>query len=133
MIKSAQTVNPIALTEPVIKRYFETLNHESFLETASLFASEGTLTPPFEKAIVGSEAIANYLQQEAREMTLFPLQEALETTETGHIQAEIKGKVTTPLFTVNIAWVFILNNQKEIISVEVKLLASLEELVKLKR
>lgn len=133
MIKSSKTINSIALTEPVITRYFETLNHQNFLETAQLFASDGTLTPPFEKAIIGQEAIANYLQQEAKEMTLCPLQEALEATETSNIKAEIKGKVTTPLFTVNVAWIFILNNQKEIISVEVKLLASLEELVKLRR
>ncbi len=66
-------------------------------------------------------------------MTLSPLQETLETTETGHIQANIKGKVTTALFTVNVAWIFILKHQKEIVSVEVKLLASLEELVKFKR
>jgi hypothetical protein len=132
MIKSAQKISPINLTEPVITRYFETLNQENFLETAKLFARDGSLTPPFESPIMGQEAIADYLQQEARKMTLFPLQEALETGETGQIEAEIKGKVTTPLFTVNVGWRFILNSQREILSVEVKLLASLEELVKLK-
>ncbi|MDJ0843803.1 ketosteroid isomerase family protein [Crocosphaera sp.] len=133
MIGSSQKVTPLNLTEPVIRQYFETLNEENFSATATLFAMDGTLTPPFESPITGQAAIASYLQQEAKGMTLFPFQEALETTETGHIHAKIKGKVTTPLFTVNVAWIFILNREKEIVSVEVKLLASLEELVKLKR
>ena len=133
MIGSSQKLNPLNLTEPVITRYFETLNKGDFPETAKLFAIDGVLQPPFESPISGPEAIANNLQQEAREMILSPLSEALETTETGHTQARIKGKVKTTLFTVNVAWIFILNNQKEIISVEVKLLASLEELVSLRR
>lgn len=133
MIRSSEKVNPTNLTEPVITRYFQTLNEGNFPETAKLFAVDGILQPPFESPVTGPEAIANYLQQEAREMKLSPLQETLEPTETGHIQAKIKGKVTTPLFTVNVAWVFVLNPQREIASVEVKLLASLEELVKFKR
>ena len=133
MIKSTQKESPINLTEPVIKRYFQSLNEGNFPETAKLFAIDGVLQPPFESPIIGPEAIATYLQQEAREMTLYPLQETLETIESGHIQAKIKGKVTTALFAVNVAWIFILNHQKDIVSVEVKLLASLEELVKFKR
>ncbi|MDJ0731724.1 MAG: ketosteroid isomerase family protein [Crocosphaera sp.] len=133
MIESSYNVKSINLSEPVIERYFQTLNEGNFPETAKLFAIDGILQPPFESPITGQEAIASYLQQEAREMKLSPLQETLETTETGHIQAKIKGKVTTALFTVNVAWVFILNHHKEIVSVEVKLLASLEELVNFKR
>ncbi|ACB50093.1 unknown [Crocosphaera subtropica ATCC 51142] len=133
MIKSSQKTSPIHLTEPIIKQYFETLNQANFSETAKLFTINGILKPPFEPPIEGQEAIASYLQQEAREMILLPLEEALETMEIGHTLAEIKGKVTTALFTVNVAWIFILNYQKEIVSVEVKLLASLEELVNLKR
>lgn len=133
MIRSPQEVTPLNLTEPIITEYFETLNEGNFQATAKLFAIDGTLTPPFESPITGPEAIATYLQQEAREMHLSPLQETLEITETGHIQAKIKGKVKTALFTVNVAWIFILNRKKEIVSVEVKLLASLEELVNLKR
>ena len=133
MIRSPKEITPLKLKEPIISQYFETLNEENFPATAKLFAIDGTLTPPFESSIKGRKAIAIYLQQEAKGMKLSPLQETLETTETGHIQAKIKGKVTTSLFTVNVAWIFILNRQNEILSVEVKLLASLEELVKLKR
>ena len=133
MIGSSKRINTINLTEPVITRYFETLNQGNFPETAKLFAIDGILPPPFESPITGPEAIANYLEQEAREMTLYPLEEALETTENGHIQARIKGQVTTTLFTVNVAWIFILNHEKEIFSVVVLLLGSLEEVVKLRR
>ncbi len=133
MIKSSHKKESINLTEPVIAEYFETLNSENFQTTAKLFAIDGTLKPPFESPITGQDAIATYLQQEATKMSLCPLEETLETTEIGHIQGRIKGKVTTPLFTVNVAWIFILNHHKEIVSVEVKLLASLEELVNLKR
>ena len=45
----------------------------------------------------------------------------------------IQGQVQTSLFKVNVAWKFILNSAKEIVSVKVKLLASLAELVKLRR
>ncbi|MGK7939827.1 MAG: ketosteroid isomerase family protein [Crocosphaera sp.] len=123
----------INLTKPVIQQYFETLNRGDFQETANLFTSDGVLNPPFESPVVGSEAIAAYLQQEATQMTLYPLKETVETRETGEIEAKINGKVKTALFSVNVAWTFLLDHNQRIISVTVTLLASLEELVNLKR
>ncbi|MDJ0510819.1 MAG: ketosteroid isomerase family protein [Crocosphaera sp.] len=126
-------VETIDITKPVIKQYFETLNRGDFQGTANLFAPEGVLNPPFESPVVGSQAIAAYLQQEAIQMTLYPFKETVETKESGEIEAKIKGKVKTALFSVNVAWTFLLDQNQRIISVTVTLLASLEELVSLKR
>ncbi|MEA5511167.1 ketosteroid isomerase family protein [Crocosphaera sp. UHCC 0190] len=121
------------ITEPVIERYFQTLNSGEYNQTARLFAAEGVLHPPFESPLVGQDAIAIYLQTEAKGMKLHPRQGKVETIEKEHIQARITGKVQTPLFGVNVAWTFVLNPVQEIISVEVKLLASLSELAGLQR
>ncbi|OKH23468.1 nuclear transport factor 2 [Hydrococcus rivularis NIES-593] len=121
------------ITEPVIVSYFETLNAGDFEATASLFAAEGALCPPFESPIVGREAIANYLKTEAQGLQLYPLEGIAEGLEDGLTEFQIQGKVQTPLFGVNVAWQFIVNAAKEILSVEVKLLASLEELVQMRR
>ncbi|MGB5770639.1 MAG: ketosteroid isomerase family protein [Crocosphaera sp.] len=121
------------ITEPVIQSYFETLNAGDCKQTASLFALDGTLYPPFESPVVGQDAIATYLQTEATGMKLHPREGTVETLEKDHIGVKVMGKVQTSLFRVNVAWTFVLNGVKEIISVEVKLLASLNELVNLKR
>lgn len=121
------------IVEPVIEQYFDSLNLEDYQQTARLFATEGVLNPPFESPIVGTDAIAHYLQTEAKGMKLYPLTGNIKPLEKDHIQATVKGKVKTPLFGVNVAWTFVLNGVKEILSVEVKLLASLEELVSLQR
>ena len=128
-----RTMKTIEITKPIIQEYFETLNRGDFQETANLFTPDGVLNPPFESPVVGSQAIAAYLQQEATQMTLYPFKETVETKETGEIEAKIKGKVKTALFSVNVAWTFLLDQNQRIISVTVRLLASLEELVSLKR
>jgi hypothetical protein len=58
------------ITQPIIERYFDSLNAGEFEQTASLFALNGELHPPFESAIVGQDAIATYLGTEAKGMTL---------------------------------------------------------------
>ena len=118
---------------PTLCQYFDRLNQSEFAAVADLFAPEGQLQPPFEEPITGSEAIAAYLAQEASNMQLEPLQGELTTLETGSLQAEIKGKVRTPLFKVNVGWIFILNRQAQIEYVRIRLLASMQELLKLRR
>lgn len=41
------------ISEPVICRYFETLNSADFQATAALFAAEGVMHPPFDEDQVG--------------------------------------------------------------------------------
>ncbi|ERT04441.1 snoaL-like domain protein [Lyngbya aestuarii BL J] len=119
------------ITEPQVLRYFETLNAGDFQETAALFAEDGILEAPFEDHLHGQEAIANYLEAEARGMRLKPLEGVGQTLENGRRQIRVMGKVRTPLFWVNVAWQFILHPGGEIAVVTVKLLASLQELFNL--
>lgn len=122
-------VEPI---EQVISRYFETLNAAEFQATANLFAADGSLYPPFESAVTGREAIVTYLETEARGLQLSPQKHTIDRLEDDTVQCRVTGKVQTPLFGVNVGWTFVCNSACEILSVQVKLLAALEELLKLK-
>lgn len=127
---------PIAIegiTEPIIAQYFETLNAGAFETTASLFAEDGEMRPPFDDPLVGPEAIAQYLEAEARGMLLQPIKGTSTILDNGDVEFNVVGKVQTPLFGVHVAWYFVLNSAAKILAVRVKLLASLEELLKLKR
>lgn len=137
-IAATNAVDPKAKIEikgidcPTIARYFETLNASEFTATSELFALNGQLKPPFEEPIAGSTAIAQYLEAEASGMKLFPRQGKSEIDEEGNTEFEIIGLVETSFFTVNVAWQFVLNPEAEILFVRVKLLASLQELVKMR-
>lgn len=129
--------------EAIIHRYFETFNAGDFAATAALFADDGAMFPPFESPVVGAEAIANYLKREAQGMKIEVRQCVQETLETGITEVKVAGKVQTPLFGVNVSWMFGLNgcsavptsggNRLEILAVRIKLLAALEDLLKLKQ
>lgn len=114
-------------------RYFETMNAGAFDQTATLFAEDGALIPPFEDPIVGPAAIATYLHNEAVGMRLRPRTGTSTLLDTGDMQIEIKGKVQTLIFGVNVGWAFILTAEDSIKSVQVKLLASPQELLNLMR
>lgn len=120
----------VAVTEinnQTIKLYFATINSDKFWKTATLFAENGELHPPFESPLVGQKNIANYLEKEAPGMKLIPKQWTEKATE-----YQVIGTVQTPLFSVNVQWNFVLNGHGEIDSVKIKLLAKLEELLILK-
>jgi hypothetical protein len=121
------------ISEPVIFQYFDSLNAGDFDATAHLFASDGAMHAPFESPIIGRDAIAHYLNSEAKGMRLNPIEGKANALEDGGIKIQIKGNVQTSLFGVNVAWQFLLNSERKIVSVEVKLLASLEELAKFRR
>ena len=116
-----------------ISRYFESLNTGDFSSTVALFAADGVMYAPFESGLVGSDAIASYLQQEALGLKAEPHQGIIESQEDNLVQIRVNGKVQMPLFGVNVSWLFILNSQQEIVSVKVKLLASPQELLNLRR
>jgi hypothetical protein len=125
---------PTLRTETTPLRYFEALNAGDFGATAALFAIDGALHPPFEDPVVGREAIAAYLQQEAQGLQLYPQREEMRHYVEGNLlQLRVVGRVQTPLFGVNVAWKFVLNPQQEIVYVAVELLASLQELLKYRR
>jgi hypothetical protein len=121
------------ITEPTILRYFATLNAGEFDTTADLFADDGVMYPPFESPIVGREAIAIYLQQEAENVKAFPVQGIVQTLPNDQVQFQVTGKAQTSWCSVNVTWVFILNLQQQIMATKIKLLASPQELLSLRR
>lgn len=115
-----------------VARYFQTLNNEEFQATADLFTTNGVLHPPLDTEIRGREAIVAYLEAEAKGMQLLPENQSVIELETGETECKVTGKVQTSLFSVNVAWQFILNSEAEIVFAKVKLLAALEELLNLR-
>ncbi|WP_310422004.1 nuclear transport factor 2 family protein [Chamaesiphon sp. VAR_48_metabat_135_sub] len=127
--------------EPIIYEYFARLNNGEFTATAELFAAQGCLNPPFDKQLQGREAIAQYLEKEAKGIKFLPeYGEILTSVGTAssldscdRTQYQIQGKVEINWFTVNISWSMQLNSAKEIMLIEVKLLADLEDLLSFSR
>jgi Nuclear transport factor 2 (NTF2) domain len=117
--------------EPKIREYFAELNTGRFLAAAELFADQGCLSPPFEKSIQGREAIAQYLENEAKGMRFCPERGQILTQNNEQVHYQIQGKVETKWFTVNVSWSIQLNSVKKITAVEVSLLASLTDLLHL--
>ncbi|MFP4122798.1 MAG: ketosteroid isomerase family protein [Coleofasciculus sp.] len=121
------------ITQSVILHYFETMNAGDYDATAALFTDNGVMQPPFEELIQGQYAIATYLKAEAIDMQLLPKTGIVEPQENGETQIQVKGRVQTPLFSVNVGWIFILNLEQRISFVRIKLLASPQELLSLRR
>ncbi|NJN87186.1 MAG: nuclear transport factor 2 family protein [Leptolyngbyaceae cyanobacterium SL_7_1] len=127
------SVAPFDHATAVITQYFTTLNAGEFAATAYLFAEDGVLYPPFDREVVGREAIATYLTTEAQAMRLVPIQTAIEPLAENRLQGAVTGTVQTTLFSVNVAWDFCLSADLKIDSVKIKLLAALPELLSLKQ
>lgn len=121
------------ITEPTILDYFQTLNAGDFQATAQLFAVDGVMHPPFESGIAGRDGILNYLNQEAINIKAYPRQGIIEAIEAGKSQIQVSGKAETAWCGVNVTWLFILNEQKQITYTKIKLLASPQELLNLRR
>jgi len=123
-------INIDGIDELTIYEYFARLNNNEFLTTSELFAEQGCLNPPFEKTVCGRDAIAQYLEKEAKGIEFCPEYGEMILSDSTFTQYQIQGKVKTNQFTVNVNWLIQLNSSKEIIFVEVKLVASLIELLK---
>ncbi|MBE9120774.1 nuclear transport factor 2 family protein [Tychonema sp. LEGE 07199] len=127
-----RSIEIAGITKPVVLQYFETLNAGNFEETANLFAEDGVLHAPFEEPIIGKSSIATYLKTEARGMQLEPQQGISQILEDDRVEVHVSGWVKTSVFGVNVGWLFVLNSDREIFSVTVKLLASAQELLNLR-
>jgi hypothetical protein len=129
------------LQVPIIHQYFSSLNQLNFEAVANLFAAAGVLYPPFDRGICGRAEIYRYLEAEARDIQAFPesstvrfrKSELQSLSETGSTVYRILGKVKTSYFTVNVGWSIEVSPDDEILSVRVKLLAELQDLLTLKR
>lgn len=121
------------IAEPKIWHYFNTLNAGDFQAASALFAPDGILHPPFEKPIQGQAAILKFLQAEAQGMQLRPEAGVVTEIESASLQVQVAGKVQTAWFGVNVSWQFELNQQRQITSATVRLLASPQELMQLRQ
>jgi Orange carotenoid protein, N-terminal/Nuclear transport factor 2 (NTF2) domain len=139
----------LARTEPVVTgltvegitdatplAYFEAMNRDDFETAIALFVDDGALQPPFQKPIVGKEAIITYMRAEAQGLNMMPARGLTEYLPDGSKQLKITGKVLTPWFGVNvamnIAWRFALTAEGKIFFVAIDMLASPEELLNLR-
>jgi len=118
---------------PAVADYIATFNRGEFEATAALFTPQGVLQPPFETSVVGRDAIATYLHREAQGMHIEPRQFTTATLADHEHQVTVKGRVTALVFRVNAAWIFHLTADDKIAQVEVRLLASLQELLSLQQ
>ncbi|MGB3308660.1 MAG: nuclear transport factor 2 family protein [Nodosilinea sp.] len=131
--RMADATLDLAAVSPAVDRYFAGFNAEDYRAVAALFEADGVLLAPFEEPIVGPEAIYVYLQAEAINMRATPVE--VETTPNADDtrQVVVKGRVKTLLFTVNVRWTFVIGPDDTLQSTEIKLLASLQELMQIDR
>lgn len=129
----AQTIQIEGISHSTILKYFETLNAGEFEATSELFDPEGAMQPPFESPIVGRTAIAAYLTKEAQELIALPAKGIADDRDDDATEIQVVGKVQMPMFSVNVTWFFILNSTDQLTFTRIKLNASPQELVKLRR
>lgn len=122
---------------PTVNSYMDLLNANDFDALIELFLSDGALQPPFQKPIVGVEAILRFFREDCQNLKLLPERGYAEPTEGGFTQIKVTGKVQTPWFGagvgMNVAWRFLLNPDGKIYFVAIDLLASPAELLKFAR
>ncbi|MEO0839774.1 MAG: ketosteroid isomerase family protein [Cyanobacteria bacterium J06643_5] len=132
-VQSKESIDIQGINEPTIQHYFHSLNANDYEKTASLFAENGVMHPPFESGITGRDAILNYLNKEAIDIKAYPRECVSEILEDNQTQIKVAGKVETPWFGVNVSWLFLLNENCQILDVKIKLLASPQELLSLRK
>ncbi|MBC8123389.1 MAG: nuclear transport factor 2 family protein [Gemmatimonadaceae bacterium] len=124
------------VNEQVVLRYVEAMNRDDFEAAVALFVPDGALQPPFQKPIVGPEAILAYMREEAQGLNMMPQQGVMEVLPDGAKKLRVIGKVQTPWFGVNvamnIAWRFALTPEDKIFFVAIDMLASPQELLNLR-
>ncbi|MFG6104795.1 ketosteroid isomerase family protein [Leptothoe sp. EHU-05/26/07-4] len=116
----------------VVLRYFTLFNRGEYQQVANLFTVEGSLYPPFEAPVIGPTKIRDYLVKEADGMSVSLLGAETCQLNSERLQVDVRGKVTALVFKVNVTWRFILAADNKIESVRINLVATLEELLKLR-
>ena len=122
---------------PTVNSYMNLLNANDFDNLIQLFLPDGALQAPFQKPIVGTEAILRFFREDCQNLRLLPERGYSEPTEGDFTQIKVTGKVQTPWFGagigMNVAWRFLLNPEGKIYFVAIDLLASPAELLKFAR
>ncbi len=131
---------PVAIegvTNATILSYMDNMNANDFDALIQLFTPDGALQPPFQKPIVGKDAVLRFFREDCQNLKLIPERGVAEPAEGGYTQVKVTGKVQTPWFGANVgmnmAWRFLLDPQDKIYFVAIDLLASPKELLNLAR
>jgi Orange carotenoid protein, N-terminal/Nuclear transport factor 2 (NTF2) domain len=136
-IAKRTSVNIEGVTDATVLNYMDNMNANDFDALIQLFAVDGALQPPFQRPIVGKEAVMRFFREECQNLKLIPERGIAEPTQDGYTQIKVTGKVQTPWFGggvgMNIAWRFLLNPDGKIFFVAIDLLASPKELLNLAR
>ncbi|CAD5978504.1 Orange carotenoid-binding protein [Planktothrix tepida] len=122
---------------PTVLNYMNNMNANDFEVLIELFTPDGALQPPFQKPIVGKDAVLRFFREECNHLKLIPERGVTEPAEGGYTQIKVTGKVQTPWFGagvgMNMAWRFLLSPENKIFFVAIDLLASPKELLNLVR
>jgi len=125
------------VTNPTVISYMNNMNANDFDALIQLFTADGALQPPFQKPIVGKDAVLKFFREDCQNLKLIPERGVTEPAEDGFTQIKVTGKVQTPWFGANVgmnmAWRFLLDPQDKIFFVAIDLLASPKELLNLAR
>lgn len=125
------------VSNPTVLSYMNNLNANDFQALIELFAPDGALQPPFQRPIVGKDAVLRFFQEDCQNLKLLPERGVSEEADGGYTQVKITGKVQTPWFGagvgMNMAWRFLINPEGKIFFVAIDLLASPKELLNLVR
>ncbi len=125
------------VNNPTVLSYMNYLNANDFDALIELFTPDGALQPPFQRPIIGKDAVYRFFREECQNLKLLPEQGVSEPAEEGYTQIKVTGKVQTPWFGagvgMNMAWRFLLNPENKIYFVAIDLLASPKELLNLAR
>jgi hypothetical protein len=125
------------VTDETVLSYMNNLNANDFDTLIELFTADGALQPPFQRPIVGRDAVLQFFREECQNLKLIPEQGVSEPADGGYTQIKVTGKVQTPWFGagvgMNMAWRFLLTPEGKIFFVAIDLLASPKELLNLAR
>jgi hypothetical protein len=125
------------IDNPTVLSYMDNLNANDFDVLIELFTPDGALQPPFQRPIVGKEAVLRFFREDCQNLKLIPERGISEPADEGYTQIKVTGKVQTPWFGagvgMNMAWRFLLNPEGKIFFVAIDLLASPKELLNLAR
>lgn len=117
--------------------YMNYMNANDFDALIELFTPDGALQPPFQRPIIGKDAVYRFFREECQNLKLMPERGVSEPAEEGYTQLKVTGKVQTPWFGagvgMNMAWRFLINPENKIYFVAIDLLASPKELLNLAR
>lgn len=122
---------------PTVLDYMNNMNANDFDALIELFTPDGALQPPFQRPIVGKEAVLRFFREDCQNLVLLPERGVTEPASDGYNQIKVTGKVQTPWFGagvgMNMAWRFLLTPDNKIFFVAIDLLASPKELLNLVR